>query len=96
MNIEYKVTSVGQEQPVGGVEALLLGGFEFFKERGDMYNTSGSDEIDSPWIHETLELARFRRKDTRWENMEVVFNISHDYCMASIISALEVKSVFGA
>ena len=89
MNIEYKVTSVGQEQPVGGVEALLLGGFEFFKERGDMYDTSGSDKIDSSWIHETLELVRFRRKGTRWENMEVVYDISNDYCMTSIISALK-------
>lgn len=92
------MTSIRQENPVMSVKTLLLKRFKFLKEGRNMNNTPRSNEIDCTRIYETWYCQPISdpktRFSTRWENMEIVLDISDDNGMSRIISSLEINFSF--
>jgi hypothetical protein len=59
VNVKNEMTSIGQENPIRSIKTLFLEPLKLFKERGNMDDTSRSNEIDSARVYKTSLLAEF-------------------------------------
>ncbi|KAH3665917.1 hypothetical protein OGAPHI_004106 [Ogataea philodendri] len=77
VEVENQVSSRRQEQTTFTVESLLLDFVQLLEERWKMNNNTGSNQVDTLWIHQS------RRK-----HVEIVLLVSHNNGVSGVVTTL--------